>query len=71
MRTLVDIPDEDLKLIKSVTRKLGVSRAEFVRRAIDQSLTLHRGKMNHSSFGAWRDFPEDGLEYQQKIRSEW
>lgn len=71
MRTLVDIPEEDLKLIKTVTKKLGVSRAEFVRRAISKSLAPHRRKMDHSAFGLWADHPEDGLEYQERIRSEW
>ena len=34
MRTLVDIPAEDLDLVNGVAKKLDISRAEFVRRAI-------------------------------------
>ena len=34
MRTLVDIPAEDLDMVNGVAKKLDISRAEFVRRAI-------------------------------------
>jgi metal-responsive CopG/Arc/MetJ family transcriptional regulator len=53
MRTLVDIPDDDLKLLKLVTQKLGLSRAEFVRQAIAAHLAPHRRKMSHAAFGLW------------------
>lgn len=71
MRTLVDIPEQDLKLLKVVTKKLSISRAEFVRRAIAASLAPHRRKMDHKAFGAWASHPVDGLEYQQRMREEW
>lgn len=71
MRTLVDIPAEDLALMNIVVKKLAISRAEFVRRAVATSLAPHRQKMNHQAFGSWSDFPEDGLEYQERIRGEW
>ena len=71
MRTLIDIPEEDLKLLNQVARKLSVSRAELVRRAVATSLAPYRRKMNHSAFGAWSDFAEDGLVYQERMRAEW
>jgi metal-responsive CopG/Arc/MetJ family transcriptional regulator len=71
MRTLIDIPEEDLKLLNQVVKKLSVSRAEFVRQAVATSLAPHRQKMNHASFGAWYDFTEDGLAYQERMRAEW
>jgi metal-responsive CopG/Arc/MetJ family transcriptional regulator len=71
MRTLIDIPENDLKLLNKVVRKLEISRTEFIRRAIHSSLAPHRGKMSHESFGAWATFAEDGLAYQERIRSEW
>lgn len=71
MRILVEVPDEDLKALKAVTKKLSISRAEFVRRAIASSLAPHRYKMSHAGFGAWARHPEDGLLYQGRIRSEW
>ena len=71
MRTLVDIPEDDLKLLNTVTKKLGISRAEFVRRAVATSLAPHRRKMDHAAFGLWTSHPEDGLAYQQRMRQEW
>ena len=71
MRTLVDIPEEDLKLLKIVTKKLSISRAEFVRRAIAASLAPHRRKMDHNAFGLWAGHAEDGLQYQERMRAEW
>jgi metal-responsive CopG/Arc/MetJ family transcriptional regulator len=71
MRTLIDIPEEDLMLLNQVVKKLTISRAEFVRQAVAASLAPHRRKMNHAAFGAWSNFPEDGLAYQERMRAEW
>lgn len=71
MRTLIDIPEEDLELMNLVAKRLSISRAEFVRRAVASSLAPHRQKMNHQAFGSWHEFVEDGLAYQERIRGEW
>ncbi len=42
MRILVDIPDDDLAIVNSVVKAQSISRAEFIRRAIRQSLAAHR-----------------------------
>lgn len=71
MRVLVDIPNLDIKLMDEVAGKLAISRAEFVRRAIADSLTPYRRKMNHAAFGLLSGMEEDGLAYQERLRSEW
>jgi hypothetical protein len=71
LRTLVDIPLEDLELLNGVVKKLDISRAEFVRRAISTSLAPHRPNPEAEVFGLWKDRPVDGLEYQKRIREEW
>jgi metal-responsive CopG/Arc/MetJ family transcriptional regulator len=71
MRTLIDIPDKDFKLLKAIVRRLEISRAEFVRRAITTALAPYRKKMNHEAFGLWASHPEDGMEYQERMRAEW
>lgn len=71
MRILVDVPKPDLELLDEVTKRLAISRAEFIRRAIAASLTPHRRKMNHSAFGAWSELSEDGMTYQERMRAEW
>jgi len=71
MRTLVDIPAEDLDLVNGIAKKLNISRAEFVRRAISFYLEPHRSDPAAGAFGIWRERPVDGLEYQERIRGEW
>lgn len=71
MRTLVDIPNEDLEVIGSVTAKLGISRAEFVRRAVRASLVPFRDADHADAFGILKGELPDGLIYQERIRSEW
>ncbi|MGC9222512.1 MAG: ribbon-helix-helix protein, CopG family [Terracidiphilus sp.] len=71
MRILIDVPNIDLELLDEVTKQRAVSRAEFIRQAIRTSLTPYRRKMNHAAFGAWSAMEEDGLAYQERMRSEW
>lgn len=71
MRTLIDIPDEDLNVLNGVAKKLAISRAEFVRQAIAKSLEPHRTTLGLPAFGLWSKHPVDGVEYQRKMRGEW
>jgi hypothetical protein len=71
MRTLVDIPAEDLDLLNGVVKTLAISRAEFVRRAISKSLEPHRQAQRQEAFGLWANRPVDGLKYQERMRGEW
>jgi hypothetical protein len=71
MRTLVDIPAEDLDLLNDAAKTLAISRAEFVRRAIQKSLEPHRQSQKQEAFGLWSHRPVDGLKYQERMREEW
>lgn len=71
MRTLVDIPEEDMKLLNERSAAEGVSRAELVRRAISASLAPHKATKIVEGFGIWAGRVEDGLAYQERMRSEW
>jgi hypothetical protein len=75
MRTFVDIADCDLAIIDAVTKAQSISRAEFIRRAIAQSLTAHRKtqvqKAREAAFGLLAGRSIDGVEYQERIRKEW
>lgn len=71
MRTLIDIPKEDIEVIGAVTAKLGISRAEFVRRALTASLIPYRDADQADAFGILKGQLQDGLRYQKKARSEW
>jgi hypothetical protein len=70
MRTIIDIPDEQLRPVSERCRKESISRAELVRRAIALYLELSRSD-GKDVFGLWRDRSEDGVEYQRSLRAEW
>lgn len=70
MRTLVDIPDRQIKDLMAICETEKVSRAEVIRQAI--SLYLENKKPEEvEAFGIWKDKNIDGLAYQEKMRSEW
>ena len=74
MRTLVDIPDAELKKLTRLSKTDKVSRAQLVRCAIHDYLKARESKKPDTldeSFGMWADRGIDGLEYQMRIRKEW
>lgn len=81
MRTLVDIPDHQLKGLSAICTARNLSRAEVVRQALDAFILQNR-PARESAFGLWKaqsvclpgdpnPLPDDGLAYQEKLRSEW
>ena len=71
MRTLVDIPKDELESLSALSKAEGISRAESIRRAIKVYIELNRPPSKHEGFGIWKHYDIDGDEYQQKIRAEW
>jgi len=73
MRTLIDLPDDDLQRLDSLARRNKRSRAAEVREAVRLYL---RGRAGNDwierGFGYWRDRTDigDGVEYQQRIRED-
>lgn len=73
MRTLIDIPDDQLAELTKLAKREKVSRAELVRRAIAQLLEAKPARTEDGidkAFGLWGP-GEDGLAYQERLRSEW
>jgi hypothetical protein len=75
MRTIVDLPEEQIRALDAYSKKHGVSRAEAVRRAVAMFLPERRPRRldfrNHPAFGSWQERNVDSIEYQQKLRAEW
>jgi hypothetical protein len=75
VRTIVDLPDEQVKALDAYASKHRVSRAEAVRRAVANFLPKRRQRKidfrNDPAFGAWKDRGLDAIEYQRKLRAEW
>jgi metal-responsive CopG/Arc/MetJ family transcriptional regulator len=70
MRTLVDIPEDELEELNSLSRSRKVSRAELIRQAVAGFLAENRAGLE-DSFGIWSKRGVDGVKYQEKLRGEW
>jgi metal-responsive CopG/Arc/MetJ family transcriptional regulator len=73
MRTIIDLPPEQLRALDAWRNEHGVSRAEAVRQAIARLLGAddQRGANLARTRGLWADRSEDGLAYQERMRDEW
>ena len=76
MRTIVDLPAEQIKALDGYRKKEGISRAEAVRRAVASFLPAKPGKKfdfrNHPAFGSSKRFrKEDSVEVVRRLRTEW
>ena len=72
MRTIVSIPDEQVRALDQHCASAGISRTEAVRRAILHYLDQQPGTGTlKEAFGLWKDKPFDALKHEDKIRSEW
>jgi metal-responsive CopG/Arc/MetJ family transcriptional regulator len=71
MRTLVDIPDRELREITELSKRRKLSRAALIREAIAGYLAAHRRAQKKDAFGLWGERAADGLAYQDKLRAEW
>jgi hypothetical protein len=70
MRTIVDIPAEQLRQLAELCRREDLSRAEAVRRAI-ALLLADQPRQPDEAFGLWKGRGADGVRYQQALRGEW
>jgi metal-responsive CopG/Arc/MetJ family transcriptional regulator len=71
MRTVIDLPDEQIEPLKAAAESLKVSRAELIRRAVTEYLRRFEAPAEDAAFGIWQQCGEDGLAYQERMRSEW
>ena len=76
MRTIVDLPETQVKALDSYRKREGISRAEAVRRAVEAFVPT-RGKgsadfINHPAFGSSKRFrKEDSVKTVRRLREEW
>lgn len=71
MRTIVDIPDEQIEALKRMGDAAHLSRAELMRRAVAEYLAHHQTAQKDDAFGLWKKRSKDGIAYQEQIRAEW
>lgn len=75
MRTLVDLPEQDLRQLSELSKERKVSRAHLVRCAVakylEEEIKENKNDTLDKLFGVWKDRNIDGLEYQEQMRKEW
>jgi hypothetical protein len=76
MRTIVDLPKEQIEALDSYAKKKGISRAAAVREAVATYLPAKKKRdlnywLNHPAFGSWKGPKVDSAEYVRKLRAEW
>ena len=71
MRTLVELPDEQIEPLEALAEQMQLSRAELIRHAVSDYLRRYQSVDGDAAFGLWRERQEDGLAYQERMRSDW
>ena len=71
MRTIVDIPDEQLGALARLCEKQEISRAEAVRRAVDRLIKESKSEQRDVGFGAWKHKKIESRRFVEKLRNEW
>ncbi len=77
MRTIIDLPDEQIEALRRYCERERVSRAEAVRRAVDglvNERVTRRVEWEaavRDSFGIWKDRGVDTDTYLAELRAEW
>lgn len=71
MRTLVDIPDSQLRELTDLGRRHNRSRAALIREAVASYLATYKRGTGADAFGLWGSDGTNGLAYQRKARAEW
>jgi len=70
MRTIVDIPEQNIQALDAICGREHISRAEAVRRAVADYLTRNKSE-GDAAFGIWKGRGQDGLTYEDALRDEW
>ena len=70
MRALIDIPDIHVQALAEIAEKERMSRAALIRVAIANFILARKTPSRVESLGLWGT-GEDGVAYEDRIRSEW
>ena len=77
VRTLISLPDQELKRLDVLARKNKKSRAQLVREAVDLYLKKHDRKQEswkeivRKTAGLWKHKNTDTDTYLAQLRAEW
>jgi len=71
MRTIVELPDEQLAALRDLCTQEKTSRAEIIRRAVGQYLQSNQSGKAKNAFGLWKKKKINALAYEARLRAEW
>lgn len=71
MRTIIELPDEQLEALGNLCVQEKASRAEIIRRAVGSYLNSKQAGKGRSAFGLWKKKKVNALKYEAKLRAEW
>ena len=71
MRTIIELPQEQLTHLDAHCRRENVSRAEAIRRAIAAMLADRSKADAGRAFGIWSDRRADAAAELERLRDEW
>ena len=71
MRTIVDLPSEQLRGLEQWCLRDGISRAEAIRRALARMLAELPSSNRADAFGAWQGKKLDSAKFIRTLRQEW
>jgi hypothetical protein len=71
MRTIVDLPEEQVRAVALLCEREGISRAEAVRRGLAKLLAESGQGGWEQAFGAWKGKKLKSRDFVKKLRAEW
>lgn len=71
MRTIVDLPEEQVQALAELCDREQISRAEAVRRALSIMLNDEKLKKREDAFGGWQTKKVDSRKLVDGLREEW
>ena len=71
MRTIIDLPDDQLEALGEICAQKKVSRAAVIRQAVAGYIQQSKANKSENAFGLWKKKNINALKHEDKIRAEW
>lgn len=71
MRTIIDLPDDQLEALGEICAQKKVSRAAVIRQAVAGYIQQSKADTSENAFGLWKKKNINALKHEDKIRTEW
>ena len=71
VRTIIDLPNDQLEALGAISSREKTSRAEIVRRAVGKYIREQQLAKGRSAFGLWKKKKINSLKYENRLRAEW